>query len=89
MSRPSSKPEIASSPAITGLLVPRSQPGSVLHDPEEAADRLLSFVDSGRMAVLGADPIPLAADSVCVHGDTPGSVAILKACREALTAALT
>ena len=57
-----------------GLLVPRSEPGAVIHDAEQAAQRLLAFVESGRMAVIGGDPIELAADSVCVHGDTPGAV---------------
>lgn len=57
-----------------GLLVPRSQPGAVIHDAEQAAQRLIAFVDSGRMAVIGGEPIELAADSVCVHGDTPGAL---------------
>jgi UPF0271 protein len=57
-----------------GLLVPRSQPGAVIHDADLAAQRLISFVESGRMAVNGGEPIELAADSVCVHGDTPGAV---------------
>jgi UPF0271 protein len=57
-----------------GLLVPRSQPGSVIHDAEHAAQRLISFVESGRMPVIGGEPIELAADSICVHGDTPGAL---------------
>jgi 5-oxoprolinase (ATP-hydrolysing) subunit A len=57
-----------------GLLVPRSQPGAVIHDAEQAAQRLIEYVESGRMTVIGGDPIELAADSVCVHGDTPGAV---------------
>lgn len=57
-----------------GLLVPRSQPGAVIHDAEHAAKRLIDFVETGRMAVVGAEPISLAAHSVCVHGDTPGAV---------------
>ena len=57
-----------------GQLVPRSQPGAVLHDADHAARRLISFVESGRMDVLGGQPIELAAHSICVHGDTPGAV---------------
>ena len=57
-----------------GQLVPRSQPGAVIDDAEHAARRLISFVESGRMDVLGGQPIELAADSICVHGDTPGAV---------------
>ncbi len=57
-----------------GQLVPRSQPGAVIHDADQAAQRLIAFVENGRMDVIGGDPIRLAADSVCVHGDTPGAV---------------
>ncbi|MCU1395030.1 MAG: LamB/YcsF family protein [Ilumatobacteraceae bacterium] len=57
-----------------GQLVPRSQPGAVIHDADQAAQRLISFVESGRMDVLGGEPIELAAHSICVHGDTPGAV---------------
>lgn len=57
-----------------GMLVPRGQPGAVIHDAGKAAQRLVDFVEHGRMAVVGGQPIPLAAHSVCVHGDTPGAV---------------
>ena len=57
-----------------GMLVPRGQPGAVIHDAGQAAQRLLDFVEHGRIAVVGGQPIPLAANSVCVHGDTPGAV---------------
>lgn len=70
-----------------GQLVPRSQPGAMLHDPKVAADRLLRFFDTGLMPVLGGDPIPLAAHSICVHGDSPGAVAMARGLREALQAA--
>lgn len=70
-----------------GQLVPRSQPGSVLHSAEEAAQRLIDFVEHGRMPVLGGDPIPLEAHSICVHGDTPGAVGMARHIRERLMAA--
>lgn len=57
-----------------GQLVPRSQPGAVIYDADAAARRLISFVESGRMEVLGGDPIELTAHSICVHGDTPGAL---------------
>jgi UPF0271 protein len=59
-----------------GQLVPRSQPGAVIHDADQAAQRLISFVESKRMDVLGGDPIELEAHSICVHGDTPGALAM-------------
>jgi 5-oxoprolinase (ATP-hydrolysing) subunit A len=69
-----------------GQLVPRSQPGAVLHDVTQASDRLISFLKSGRMPVVGADPIPLSVHSVCVHGDSPEAVAMARDIRRRLKA---
>lgn len=70
-----------------GRLMPRSQPGAVLHDPQAAADRLLRFLETGQMPVAGGDTIALAADSVCVHGDNPAAVAMARLIRDRLAAA--
>jgi UPF0271 protein len=70
-----------------GRLVPRSRPGAVLHDAEEAAARLLGFVESGRMPVMGGDTVPLAVQSICVHGDSPGAVDMARVVRHRLEAA--
>ncbi|MEL6702377.1 MAG: 5-oxoprolinase subunit PxpA [Pseudomonadota bacterium] len=70
-----------------GQLVPRGDPGAMIDDPAAAADRLLAFLDTGRMPVVGGDPITLAAQSVCVHGDSPHSVAMAREIRDRLTAA--
>jgi 5-oxoprolinase (ATP-hydrolysing) subunit A len=64
-----------------GQLVPRSQPGAVINDTDAAARRLISFVETGRMEVIDGDAIELAADSICVHGDTPGAVALAQRIR--------
>lgn len=69
----------------TGRLVPRSRPDAMIHDPEAAAARLLAFLDSGLMPVVGGVPVPLAVDSVCVHGDSPGAVAMARTLRRRLT----
>ncbi|WP_127900531.1 LamB/YcsF family protein [Solirhodobacter olei] len=58
-----------------GQLVPRSRPGAMLHDADEAAERLIRFLESGRMPTIEGEAIPLAAQSVCVHGDNPVAVA--------------
>ncbi|MEM1389245.1 MAG: 5-oxoprolinase subunit PxpA [Pseudomonadota bacterium] len=71
----------------TGQLVPRGQDGAMIHDAGEAAERLLGFLESGRMPVIDGDPIPLAAQSICVHGDSPGAVAMARAVRDRLQAA--
>lgn len=70
-----------------GRLVPRGQPGAVLHDADAAAARLLRFAETGRMPVLGGGEVALDAGSVCVHGDTPDAVRMAQVIRARLTAA--
>lgn len=69
-----------------GQLVPRSRPGAVLHDAQEAADRLVGYLRSGRMPVAGGEPIALRADSICVHGDSPHAVEMARHIRARLQA---
>lgn len=69
-----------------GRLVPRSRPEAVLHDIEAVTQRLLRFLDSGQMPVVDGDPVPLAAQSICIHGDTPGAVAMAQDLRSRLQA---
>lgn len=69
-----------------GRLVPRGTPGAMIHDPETAAARLIAFLRDGLMPVVGGDPIPLAAHSICVHGDSPGAVAMAAHVRARLLA---
>lgn len=70
-----------------GRLVPRGTAGAVLEDPDEAAARMLRFVETGRMPVLGGGEVALEAGSICVHGDSPGAVAMAKAVRAVLEGA--
>jgi 5-oxoprolinase (ATP-hydrolysing) subunit A len=56
-----------------GTLRSRKFPDALITDPTEAAAQALRFARQG------------LAETICVHGDTPGSVAILKACHDALT----
>jgi UPF0271 protein len=69
-----------------GQLVPRSQPGAVLDDAKQAADRLVGYLRSGRMPVAGGEPIALRADSICVHGDSPHAVEMARHIRARLQA---
>jgi UPF0271 protein len=68
-------------------LVPRSRPDAMVHEAKAAADRLIGFLDNGLMPVVGGDPIPLAAQSICVHGDSPDAVAMAREIRARLQAA--
>jgi UPF0271 protein len=69
-----------------GTLVPRSEPGAVLHDPEVVAKRMLRLATDGVVEAIDGTVIPLPADSVCVHGDSPGAVALAGRVRDVLTA---
>ncbi|GAA5162528.1 LamB/YcsF family protein [Ornithinimicrobium tianjinense] len=70
-----------------GRLVSRQQPGSVLHDPEEVAARVVRLVTERRLTAVDGTELELGADSVCTHGDSPGAVQMAGAVRQALTAA--
>lgn len=71
----------------SGQLVPRNQAGAMIHDPDEAAARLLAFLETGLMPVVDGAPIPLQAQSICVHGDSAGAVAMAAMIRQKLEAA--
>lgn len=70
----------------TGRLVPRSRPDAMIHDPQEAAERLVSYLQTGLMPVVDGPPIKLDAHSICVHGDGPSAIAMARHIREVLTA---
>jgi len=70
----------------TGHLVPRGQTGAMIEDAGEAAGRLITFLETGRMPVIDGPPITLKAESICVHGDSPGAVAMAREVRDRLTA---
>ncbi|SEL11220.1 UPF0271 protein [Roseateles sp. YR242] len=68
-----------------GSLVPRNQPGAVLHDPEAVATRMLQLAREGTVTAVDGSIVRIAADSICVHGDSPGAVAMAQRLRERLT----
>jgi UPF0271 protein len=70
-----------------GRLVSRREPGAVLHDPAEIAQRVVSMVTSGQVTAIDGTQLAVAVESVCVHGDTPGAVQIAAAVRDQLKAA--
>ena len=57
-----------------GTLVSRSILGSVLHDTEVVVDRSLRMVTEGKIMSIEGDIVDVQADSICLHGDTLGSV---------------
>ncbi len=67
-----------------GTLAHRTQPGAVLRDPDLIADRAVAMVKSGEVAAADGTVIRIEAESVCVHGDSPGAVSIAGAVRAKL-----
>src|SRR4051812_14656861 len=67
-----------------GLLVSRSKPGSVLHDPREIADRVVRMVQDGAVISVTGKVMKMKTDTVCIHGDTAGAVEIAREVRTAL-----
>ena len=72
---------------VDGSLLPRDQPGSVLHDDAVVAARAVAMVRERRVVAVDGSRIALAADTICVHGDTPGAAQMAKRIRDALAAA--
>ncbi len=69
-----------------GTLVDRRQRGAVIHNPAEVAERVLRMVTMGKVRAIDGTDIDLQPDTICVHGDTPGAVAICQAIAEKLVA---
>ena len=69
-----------------GTLVPRRDRGAVLHEPEQVADRAASMVTTGQVTAVDGSMIEVEAESICVHGDSPGAVRMAAAVRRRLEA---
>ena len=65
-----------------GSLVSRREPGAVLHDPQEVAARMLRLATEGVVTAIDGSTVRMEAESVCVHGDSPGAVAMARQVRE-------
>ncbi|MEW1835781.1 5-oxoprolinase subunit PxpA [Microbacterium sp. NPDC079995] len=71
----------------SGSLVPRTEQGALLHDAEVVAARAVTLATGGGVVAIDGSSIEVDAASLCLHGDTPGSVAMARAVRAALDAA--
>ncbi len=69
-----------------GNLVLRGQPGAMITDAEQAADRLIQFFETGEMPTASGGSVKLAADSICIHGDSAHAVDMAVQLRAALIA---
>ncbi|MBO1767879.1 5-oxoprolinase subunit PxpA [Allobranchiibius sp. GilTou38] len=70
-----------------GVLVDRRRPGAVLDDAEAVAERVVAMVVTGRVRSIDGSDVEVTPDSVCLHGDSPGAVAMARAVRSALSTA--
>lgn len=68
-----------------GSLRSRRQPDAVHHDPAVAAEQARSIAVDGRVRAHDGTWIEVQADTLCIHGDSPGAPAIAAAVRTALT----
>ena len=65
-----------------GALVSRREAGAVLHDEQLIAQRMLTLVREGVIEAVDGSLVRVEADSICVHGDSPGAVAIARNIRQ-------
>lgn len=70
-----------------GRLRSRTLPGSLHDDPDAAAAQAVSIARNGRATAVDGSLVAVPADTLCIHGDTPGAPAIASAVRRALAAA--
>lgn len=69
-----------------GQLVPRSQPGAMIHDPADSVAQILRFLRAGGIVAPTGAVLPTPLHSVCVHGDGPNAAAIAARVRDGLKA---
>lgn len=70
-----------------GSLVSRNEPGAVIHDGETVARKVLKMVQEGKVVCRDNSEIELKADTICVHGDNPSALSLVRKIRETLQAA--
>lgn len=71
----------------SGALRPRSRPAAVVHDPAVVVERVVRMIRDGVVVAATGEQVGVRADTVCIHGDTPGAAALAAAVRSGLEAA--
>jgi UPF0271 protein len=69
-----------------GSLLSRSEPGAVLVDPDDLARQVRSLVTDGEVVASDGSHVPIAFETLCLHGDTPGSAGLAARIRRELSA---
>jgi UPF0271 protein len=70
-----------------GTLVPRTEAGAVVHEPEAVIRRAVGMARDGVVTAASGEQVAIEARSLCLHGDTPGAVELARGVRSALEAA--
>jgi len=68
-----------------GTLAPRDKPGGMIEDAQKSVRQALAMVEEGYVTSLSGKRVPVAADTLCLHGDQPGAVAFAKEIRKAFS----
>ena len=66
-----------------GTLAPRDKPGGMIEDAQKAVKQALAMIEEGYVTSLGGKRVPVAADTLCIHGDQPGAPLFAKELRRA------
>jgi UPF0271 protein len=69
-----------------GSLVSRSSPDAFVRDPVEAAERVIRMLREQKVRAIDGSDVPVAAETICVHGDNPEAVEFVQKLRDRLTA---
>lgn len=72
---------------LFGTLVPRSDPGAVIHDPQLAIAQSLTMIREGYVMSIDGHRVNVQADSLCIHGDTPEALEFARLLHSAFTEA--
>lgn len=67
-----------------GKLAPRSLPGAVIKDPKTAAERALRMAKEGKIVATDGSVLEMKIDTICVHGDNPSAVDLVRKIRSAI-----
>ena len=67
-----------------GTLLSRRDPGAVLQDESEVVRRMVHWASEGTLTAVDGTEIRVEAESICLHGDTPGAVSLAAAVRSGL-----
>jgi UPF0271 protein len=65
-----------------GTLAPRDKPGGMIEDAQASVAQVLGMVEGGYVTSLAGKRVPVAADTLCLHGDQPGAVRFAQALRK-------